>query len=121
MDYGYGLAQQIGTLGEPLYSKVEPTGYANTSDDWINSGALLARMNFALNFTQRRLTGVAVDTDHFQKYVAADPQQIARAILFAEPSAQTRAALAQAVQKSPKTTGGALAALVIGSPEFQRR
>jgi uncharacterized protein (DUF1800 family) len=36
------------TLGMPLYGKQPPTGYSNTSEEWTNTGALLARLNFAL-------------------------------------------------------------------------
>ena len=34
-------------LGMPLYLCQPPTGYADTADAWINTGALVARMNFA--------------------------------------------------------------------------
>jgi uncharacterized protein (DUF1800 family) len=36
------------TLGMPLYACQPPTGYSNTSDAWVNTGALLNRMNFAV-------------------------------------------------------------------------
>src|SRR5207244_1895492 len=56
----FALANQIGTLGQPLYRKAEPTGYGNTGQEWINSASLLARMNFSLGFAQNRLLGVKV-------------------------------------------------------------
>ena len=34
-------------LGMPLYQCQPPTGYADTTDAWINTGALVARMNVA--------------------------------------------------------------------------
>ena len=34
-------------LGMPLYQCQPPTGYADTSDAWINAGALVSRMNVA--------------------------------------------------------------------------
>jgi Uncharacterized protein conserved in bacteria len=34
-------------LGMPLYQCQPPTGYADTADAWINTGALVARMNVA--------------------------------------------------------------------------
>jgi len=36
------------TLGMSLYGCQPPTGYSNTSDAWVNTGALLNRMNFAV-------------------------------------------------------------------------
>src|SRR2546422_5164332 len=41
-------AQVVARLGEPLYQQPAPTGYAETEAHWVNSGALLARMNAAV-------------------------------------------------------------------------
>jgi uncharacterized protein (DUF1800 family) len=37
----------IGQMGEPLYHCLTPNGYANTNDQWLNSDALLKRIDFA--------------------------------------------------------------------------
>src|SRR5262249_41170356 len=42
------LARQVATLGEPLYEAQAPTGYPDGALAWVNTGALLARMNFAM-------------------------------------------------------------------------
>jgi len=42
------LVQELRLLGMPLYSCQPPTGYSMTADAWVNTGALLNRMNFAL-------------------------------------------------------------------------
>ena len=42
------LAQKLVELGQPLYRKVEPTGYSTMAEEWVNSSGLLARMNFAV-------------------------------------------------------------------------
>lgn len=57
---GLGLAAEIAKMGQPLYRKVEPTGYGNTSDEWKNSASLLARMNFAGALASNRVPGVRV-------------------------------------------------------------
>ncbi len=44
------LGQKLVELGEPLYRKVEPTGYSTMAEEWVNSSGLLARMNFAAEF-----------------------------------------------------------------------
>ena len=49
-------------MGEPLYRKLEPTGYSNRGTDWLNSATLLARMNFAMALTAGRVPGVKVET-----------------------------------------------------------
>jgi len=43
------LVAALRTLGMPLYGCLPPTGYSNTADAWVNTGALLGRMNFAVS------------------------------------------------------------------------
>jgi uncharacterized protein (DUF1800 family) len=43
------VAQLRGPLGMPLYGCQPPTGYSMTADAWVNTGALLNRMNFAVS------------------------------------------------------------------------
>jgi uncharacterized protein (DUF1800 family) len=62
VDYAAALMQQVAQLGEPLYRKVEPTGYSNASQEWLNSAGLLARMNFALQLADNKVPGVKVGT-----------------------------------------------------------
>jgi uncharacterized protein (DUF1800 family) len=52
----------VARLGQPLYRKQEPTGYSNSSREWLNSGGLLARMNFALQLADNKIPGVKVDS-----------------------------------------------------------
>jgi uncharacterized protein (DUF1800 family) len=113
--FAFGLANKIADLGQPLYKKQEPTGYSNSSEEWVNSAALLARMNFALALTQNKLPGVKIDSQRFE----GDPAGIAKSLLFTDVSAQTR----QAIEKgqAEKQQPAAIAGLVLGSPEFQRR
>ncbi len=61
IDYGLNLIQQLNTLGEPLYRKVEPTGYSNKGSDWLNSASLLARMNFAVALSSNKVPGTKVE------------------------------------------------------------
>jgi uncharacterized protein (DUF1800 family) len=42
------LVQAMQQLGMPLYGCQPPTGYSMTADAWVNTGALLNRMNFAV-------------------------------------------------------------------------
>jgi uncharacterized protein (DUF1800 family) len=119
------LAQQIAKLGQPLYRKQEPTGYSSANAEWVNSAALLGRMNFALALVQNKIPGVKVDLTRFQDGQPPDPARIARALLFHDASGQTSAAIGKALEgetPAPGITGSPLVAgLVIGSPDFQRK
>ncbi len=123
VDYAFPLANRIAQLGQPLYRKLEPTGYSNANAEWINSASLLARMNFALDLTQNKVQGTKVDQARFKE----DPSHTARLMLFTNPTAPTRdaieKALAEQKTKNPKAapSPALVAGLVIGSPDFQRR
>jgi uncharacterized protein (DUF1800 family) len=62
VDYATALTNQVAQLGEPLYRKIEPTGYSNSGKEWLNSAGLLARMNFALQLADNKVPGVKVAT-----------------------------------------------------------
>jgi uncharacterized protein (DUF1800 family) len=113
----FALANQVGNLGEPLYRKLEPTGYSNLNSEWINSAALLGRMNFALQLAQNRVAGVKVDLAGFGN----DPEAVAKTLTYRTASPQTRAAINKALEERKQKTPALVAGLVIGSPDFQRR
>src|SRR5580765_3747139 len=54
------LVQQIAQLGEPLYQCQPPTGYKDTADAWVNTGALVGRMNFGLALASNKIRAVVV-------------------------------------------------------------
>ena len=60
VDFAFPLVNQVAQLGEPLYRKIEPTGYSNSSKEWMNSAGLMARMNFALQLADNKIPGVKV-------------------------------------------------------------
>ena len=58
---GVGLVRALQQLGMPLYMAQPPTGYADTADAWVNTGGLVARMNFAVSLADNRVPGVQVE------------------------------------------------------------
>ncbi len=118
----YPLGQQLANLGEPLYRKLEPTGYSSANAEWVSSSALLARMNFALSLGQNKVQGIKVDTAK----LSTQPAKAAQQLLFLTPEKETLAAIGAALNKektkNPKASTEALVAgLILGSPEFQRK
>ena len=87
----------------PLYMCQPPTGYADRAEAWVNTGALLNRMNFALQLVGGRMRGVRT---------GAAP---AAAALGGDDLPATAATIAKATDPKQVT------ALTLGSPEFQRR
>jgi uncharacterized protein (DUF1800 family) len=113
----FTLGQRVADLGEPLYGKIEPTGYPNTSDGWANTASIMGRINFAGALTAGRVEGVQVDVSRFN---FKDPATVAKALLNAAPSPTTLAAIEQGIQNT-EAAPSTLAGLVLGSPDFQRR
>ena len=142
------LVGQLNQLGMPLYGMQPPTGYSMKAESWVNSSALLARMNFALALAAGKLRGVQLDQ---QIVGAAETQtintQIAEtqttdapkllailetSLLAGDVSPQTHETISKQL-KEPQTpkrgtgdsSGSAnmrvITGLILGSPEFQRR
>jgi uncharacterized protein (DUF1800 family) len=61
VDFAFPLVNQVAQLGEPLYRKQEPTGYSNSSQEWLTSAGLLSRMNFAVQLASGKVPGVIVE------------------------------------------------------------
>jgi uncharacterized protein (DUF1800 family) len=111
------VVQQVRTLGMPLYFAQPPTGYADTADAWVNAGALVNRMNFAIDLTANRVSGVRVDLAALTGTTDVERARtwaIAH-LLRGQASDATSSTLARGADLS------SIAALSLGSPEFQRR
>lgn len=131
------LIEALRQMGMPLYGCVPPTGYKEDAADWVSTGALVNRMNFALRLAAGRLPGIAPQRDAGpgDQDVAAVEARLESALVAGGVSTQTRqAVLDQFAQQSgaggakPRTVSTAaraqqdlLAGLLLGSPEFQRR
>jgi uncharacterized protein (DUF1800 family) len=110
------LAQKIAELGQPLYGKSEPTGYSTTADAWANTAGFLGRMNFAGALAAGQIEGVKVDAT--QLPIKGDAA--ARRLLGASASPATLKQLENGGAGRPLSPVS-LAAVVIASPDFQRR
>ncbi len=113
----FTIAQRIADLGEPLYGKIEPTGYPNTGEAWTNTASVLGRINFANALASGQVPGVKVDITRFN---SKPPASVASELLGMPASPSTLAAIQSGIQDS-ETTPVTLLSLVMGSPDFQRR
>jgi uncharacterized protein (DUF1800 family) len=94
------MHQWIATMGEPLYQYQAPTGYPDTAEQWVNTGALLSRINFALALVSNRIPGTRVDLSRFAGATpvgALDKSRVidsfASVILQGDMSPKTKASL----------------------------
>ncbi len=130
-------AQWVARMGEPLFLCQTPNGYSDKAETWVNTGALLNRLNFALSFATDKVAGATVDLKStLGDEAAKDPHAtLAKAIndfLGDQIAQQTRQTLVarlndpQILQASlddpvQQVNEGLIAGLVLGAPEFQRR
>jgi uncharacterized protein (DUF1800 family) len=55
------LMNALRQMSMPLYGCMPPTGYKWDASDWVSTGALVDRMNFALSLAANRLPGITVE------------------------------------------------------------
>jgi uncharacterized protein (DUF1800 family) len=55
------LVGVVARMGEPLYQMQPPTGYSTTADHWMNSAALVDRLNFSMQFANSKIGGIRFD------------------------------------------------------------
>jgi len=131
------LVGTLNRMGMPLYAMQPPTGYSMKAEAWVNSSALLNRMNFALQLASGKLPGTSLDPQALIPGPAPADSQAALAaleqsILAGDVSSQTHAVMQKQLgdpqisqrrldDADKKPNYGAIAGLIMGSPEFQRR
>jgi len=87
-------------LGEVPYGYQAPTGYPDTAEDWVNTGALLERLNFAVALASNQIPGTRVD---LKRFAAPDKSLIMNKaiaeVLADDISPATRATLLKQVEQ----------------------
>jgi hypothetical protein len=137
VDNALPLVQFLNRMSMPPYGMQPPTGYSMKADAWVNSSALLNRMNFGLALGSGRMPGTSLDSQQLLRGNATTSAEgtlsaLEQDILDGDVSAQTHAVLLKQLN-DPKITQrklddpgrppnvGAITGLIMGSPEFQRR
>jgi uncharacterized protein (DUF1800 family) len=131
------LVQWVGRIGEPLYQCQPPTGYSDKADAWVNTGALLNRMNYSLALAGNKMRGARSDVPSLLGVdSSADPKtaldRAVQVFLGGQAGPTTVETLEkqldnpqvlQAKLDDPRKQVdlGVVAGLVLGAPEFQRR
>jgi len=130
------LVQWVGRIGQPLYQCQPPTGYSDKAETWVNTGALLSRLNFSLALAGNKVRGSRSDVNAvLGSASSADPKQaLDRAVqVFLVEAAPGTVDTLQKQIDNPQVLQaklddpvrqvdlGVVTGLVLGAPEFQRR
>jgi uncharacterized protein (DUF1800 family) len=98
----------LNKLGEVPYGYQAPTGYPDQAEDWVNTGALLERLNYAVAVASNRIPGTTVNLNNLQG--ASKQQTLDKAIgsiLDGEISPATRSTLLKQIEQPlPDVKGG---------------
>jgi uncharacterized protein (DUF1800 family) len=137
VDTSMPLVQWVGRIGEPLYQCQPPTGYSDKAETWVNTGALLNRLNFSLALAGNRVRGSSTDAPAlFDADSSADSKRVldhaVQLFLGGQAASNTVETLqnqlsdpqimqAKLDDPAPHVDLAMVTGLVLGSPEFQRR
>jgi uncharacterized protein (DUF1800 family) len=126
-------AQIVARLGQPIFGRATPDGWPDRGDAWMNTGALLNRVNLGAQTGASQVPNVAVARWAASRQLnSASPDEtvdaVIRATLAGDPSPATREVLLgvsrPAATATPQQRLAYVASLVgvaIGSSDFQRR
>jgi len=115
------LVAALHDMGMPLYGCVPPTGYKWDAADWVSTGALVNRMNFALSLAANRLNGITTTwtSQETPTLTATQPALNLLADLDSDTPARPEQAKAAAPAVTPETEEARLETLLVGGPVSQ--
>ncbi|MGH7616789.1 MAG: DUF1800 domain-containing protein [Gemmatimonadaceae bacterium] len=131
-------AQLVNQLGQPIFGRLTPDGWPDRGDAWMNSGAIMNRINFGLRLAAGQIPGVRVANwapAMRLRQLPYDKQVdgVIDELLGGGVSPETRQILSTGENpmlasgppprnRVPQLTGlPAIIGLALGTPEFQRR
>jgi uncharacterized protein (DUF1800 family) len=128
------LYRQIERMGEALYRAQPPTGYPESSESWVNAGALVSRINFGIALASNRVKGTRVRVPEPPPRGAPEEagdtvEALASALLPHPLSEGTRRTIRAALGEDEPLPDGErrkpdprlVVGLLLGSPEFQKQ
>jgi uncharacterized protein (DUF1800 family) len=88
----------IARMGQPVFGRITPDGYADRAEQWLSSGAMIGRFNFASALATNRLKGTVIDPAKFLSGIDSTNKESVQAKLtgltmFGDVSPSTKAAL----------------------------
>jgi hypothetical protein len=114
------MMAMLNRLGEVPYGYQAPTGYPDKADDWVNTGALLERLNFAVAMAGNRIPGTRAELKHFESQNKASVlDRAVSQLLGGEISAKTRSTLLDQIKQPLPEVGAADASEPEPVPEMR--
>jgi uncharacterized protein (DUF1800 family) len=91
-------AQIVARLGQPIFGRQTPDGWPDHGDAWMNTGAILNRINFGLSVAAGQVPGAALRNWPNYQTVSALPREqqvdsVVKSMLGGQVSSETRQVL----------------------------
>ncbi|HEY2376538.1 MAG TPA: DUF1800 domain-containing protein [Gemmatimonadaceae bacterium] len=91
-------AQLVARLGQPIFGRQTPDGWPDRGDAWMNTGAILNRINFGLALAAGRVPGATLTTWPYASSLRGESRSaqvdgVIKSILGGQSSPETRSIL----------------------------
>ncbi|MDA1194456.1 MAG: DUF1800 domain-containing protein [Planctomycetota bacterium] len=137
MDDAGAVLSRLDDMGQPTLRQQDPTGYSDAAMDWMDTGVLAVRWQFAYDLLADRLPGVRMANSPLYEHLRQKPEvweYLLQDAVFAgeRPGSLTMAPFRRRVNdvrrdyrklriQELKNEFNILTTLLLGSPEFQRQ
>lgn len=113
------LAKELDNMGQPIYGCVEPTGYYDEAEAWLDPGVMVYRWNVSIALVLGKLEGVKVGNEFTEEVLQATQETRTKKILEHVLPAVSDTA----TKKLLLDTGDIreMVALALGSAAFQQQ
>ena len=132
-----GVIERLADMGQPVLRQEDPTGYSDAAVDWMDTGVLAVRWQFAFDLLNNRIPGVQIDDSPLYENLRQQPEvweYLLQDATYAgeRPGSLTMAPFRRRVNDvrreyrkmriaELRKEFNILVTLLLGSPEFQRQ
>jgi uncharacterized protein (DUF1800 family) len=113
------IFKELQLMGQPIYECVEPTGYSDAREAWLDPGVMVYRWNFAIALVTGKMAGVSGGSDFVDPVIDAPPQARPRKVMELLVPGLIDRKLEQLLTFTPDPR--AMVAYALGSPSFQQQ
>jgi uncharacterized protein (DUF1800 family) len=113
------IFKELQLMGQPIYECVEPTGYSDAREAWLDPGVMVYRWNFAIALVTGKLAGVSGGSDFVEPVLNTPPTGRPRKVmeLLLPGLIDRKLEHLLTFTADPR----ALVAFALGSPNFQQQ
>jgi len=115
-------SQLVSRLGQPIFGHQAPNGYPETGDAWMNTGAILNRINFGLAAASGRVPGITLSAWPLTAQIAASSREdqvdaVIKELFGGAVSSDTRQVLLTGTNPFLQSHGGANDSLLVADDD----